>query len=240
MKAMTFNEEGAVLQNADQDSTLMAFRAGQEEAYLDEARSRVNLDNWVNDHSHLLRGTDGSVHTELRPDTLITIDGIEMTYEVAKISGLIPSAHEDEYRDTEHEDHEDDEESLPIDHTFEIPQELSAQNEYAEKLIGSEAFESALMLDPQAIENLASTAGVSEAETVEMIEQTHETFVAHALDYAESRMGQQFNEEHLLSWFNSSAVPQSQRAEVLRSLRRGHYNGVEALLNQYQTAYQLA
>lgn len=216
-------------QQEDADYNILASSSDSDNA--DEIADRASLNEWVNDFSHLLRGTDGSIHSELRPDTLVTINGMEMTYEVAKVSGLLNGDQQQQQEDSEPL-------RASIPNTVEISAQVQGQNAYAENLVGKEAFESALMGNETVIEELSKMAGVDENTTIEMLNETIGELADNAFEYVSERYAS-IDAEHMTEWFMSTAVPKQQRLQVMQSLRRGQFDGVEALLNQYRTDYKM-
>jgi hypothetical protein len=232
MNPLSINDEYNQMrspQQEDADYNILASSSDSDNA--DEIADRANLNEWVNDFSHLLRGTDGSIHPELRPDTLVTINGMEMTYEVAKVSGLLNGDQQQTQEDS-------DPLRANIPNTVEISAQVQGQNAYAENLVGKEAFESALMGDETVIADISKMAGVDENTTMEMINETISELEDNAIEYVQERFSN-INVDHMTEWFRSTAVPKQQRLQVIQSLRRGHFDGVEALLNQYRTDYEL-
>jgi hypothetical protein len=218
--------------------TLESLRQANENHYYAEQKNKVDLDNYVNDHSGVMRGVDGRVHTELRPDTLVMVDGVETTYEVAQAMGYSFDHDEEEIEedDYEYEDEASHTEQQGPDHSWSLSPELQGQHTSADRIVGSEAFNAAIMGDQQQVEALASAAGVDVESATEMIAETVDAFTNHGLDYIESRIGQ-INDDHIIQWFNSNAVTQQQRYNALQSMRLGTYAGLEPLINDYQKMY---
>lgn len=224
------------LQQDFENHSLTSLRQANEAHYYRQHAESAQLDAYINDHSHLIRGDDGSIHSSLQPNSLITVHGVETTLQNAINIGFVNpdgTPRTDSGLDTKPE-------QVEAEHSWNIPQQLQGQHAFAESLIGGEAFELALMGDAKKIEALSKAAGVPFASTQEMIDQTAEVYTEHGLDYAESRLSNRFNEEHVMDWFRSNAVSDSQRRLALRGMRQGTYASVEGLLNQYRNHYGIS
>jgi hypothetical protein len=196
------------------------------------------LNDFANDHSDMLRGADGRVHTEVQDDTMVTIEGMEMTYGSAVRSGLMEDSsiqsHDEEY---EYEEVEE-EQSLP---TFSaIPEHIAGQQAYAERTAGAEVFESALMGSPSALQELAEKAGVTLADAQELIDSSMGHYLETGFECATQFLGERGNTEHIRQYFVSTAVSPEQKRTLLQSARRGDISGVFGFVEQYKAHYGLS
>lgn len=199
------------------------------------------LNDFANDHSDMLRGADGRVHTELQDDTMVTVGGMEMTYGTAVRAGVLEDtasqSHEDGYEEVEVEVEGEVQSNLPT--LTPLPESITGQHAYAVRTAGSDVFESALMGSPDALQELAEKAGVTLADAQELIDSSMAHYLETGFECATQFLGERGNTEHIRQYFASTAVSPAQKRTLLQSARRGDISGVFGFVEQYKAHYGL-
>jgi len=205
------------------------------QAYSDRLLAgKAALNDYVNDHSQMLRGDDGKVHTEYQENTMVSIGGVEMTYGTAVRCGLI----DDESIETN--EHTSEKEEFGVNHVPDIAPlsgNLAGQELYAINAAGDDVYEAALMGSENALSKLAEKAGASVEDTQRFIRSTMGHYINAGLNCASELLGEGGDLEHVRDYFVSSAVTPAQRRTLLQTVRRGDISGVFHLVERYKAHY---
>jgi len=232
---MTINDELNEIRGGYED--YIVERGGYDVHNVNETAAAHAQHDRINDHSAMLRGSDGSVHAEYQDDTMVTINGVEMEYKTALQIGLIGTEGNTNDQGYDPEEAADAERATATVES--LDPRIASQNSFAVNLIGEDAFMQALVGDKEITADLANQAGVTFGETLTMLENSVDEIISTGLTTAQELLGDRYDNDHFYDYLMSSRVSQSERIEIMASIRQQNVSGIFNLVERYRSHYNM-
>lgn len=202
-----------------------------QDCYIKQGEQKA-LHDYTNDHSHMIRGADGSIHTEMRPDSMVEVGGVVCTYQAALNAGFT-----DQQMGLSDGATAGNDVSQDAIHSAEMDDVLASQNQLAVNLVGDAVFTAALFGEGKAIDMMTQAAGCERRDTVHMLSATLDHFKGQAALIAEDRLGGEVDTNHLNQYVYSTAVSEYERKAILEELRVGSSNTLNTVVHRYADTY---